>query len=127
MGLEGGGGPFWEGLYDPNCDTSWSIYDHLPPDDPFAKQPMTKGIARAMKARFDDEIWKVEEIKPEEIPEELKESGAITVPLKDVKNSIGKDRAGWRLALEAELNLLMETGAVFPVLHLPKGAQCFLK
>ena len=37
--------------------------------------------------------------------------------------SIGKDRAGWKIVLEAELNSLMETGSVFPVRHVPKGAQ----
>ena len=53
----------------------------------------------------------------------MKESGAIDVSLRDVKNSIGKDRAGWKLALEGELNSLMETGAVFPVRHIPRGVQ----
>ena len=65
----------------------------------------------------------VEEIEHDEIPEELKESGAIAVKLKDVRNSIGKDRAQWKLALEAELNSLRETGPTHEVNHVPKGVQ----
>ena len=66
---------------------------------------------------------RAEEIKLEEIPKELKESGAITVSLKDVRNSIGKDRAQWKFALETELNSLMEIGAIHRVKHAPKGVQ----
>ena len=76
-----------------------------------------------MKTRFDDKLWEAEQVKPEEIPEALKESGAINVSLRDVRNSIGKDRAGWKLVLEAELHSLMETGSVWVTRHVPKGVQ----
>ena len=67
-----------------------------------------------MKTRFDDRLWEAEEMKPEEIPEELKESGAVNVRLRDVRMSIGKDRAGWKLTLEAELHSLMENRRSVP-------------
>ena len=105
-----------------------NIYNHIAPDDPFAKESVMKNIAKAMRTKFDDKLWDAEEVKPDEVPEELKESGAITVNLKDVKNSIGKDRAGWKLALEGELNSLVETGGVFPARHLPSHgcSHCIL-
>ena len=76
-----------------------------------------------MKAAFDDRLWEADEVKPEEVPEELKESGAIIVNLRDVRNSIGKDRADWKITLEGEYNSLMSNAAVFPVPHVPRGAQ----
>ena len=79
--------------------------------------------AHVMKAKFGNKLWDTEETKQDEIPEELKESGAIPVKLKDVRNSIGKDRAQWKLALEAELNSLREIGAIHEVKHVPKGVQ----
>ena len=82
-----------------------------------------KKLAKALKARSDDKLWEIDELQPEEIPEELKESGAIIVSLRDVRNSIGKDRAQWKLVLEAEYNSLLETSAVWPVRHVPKGAE----
>ena len=51
----------------------------------------------------------------------MKESDAITVTLKDVRHSIGKDRQEWRLALEAELQSLRDTGAIEAVTHVPRG------
>ena len=77
MGFEGGGGPFWEGWGDPNSKVEWSIYDHIPPDDPFATQSIGARIAKAMEAKFDDILWKAEELKPEEVPEELKDQGQL--------------------------------------------------
>ena len=53
----------------------------------------------------------------------MKQSGAIAVSLKDVRNSIGKDRQEWRLALEAELQSLQDTGAIEAVTHAPRGKQ----
>ena len=43
--------------------------------------------------------------------------------MKDVRNSIGEDRESWKLALEAELNSLKETGAIEKVKHIPKGVK----
>ena len=43
-------------------------------------------MAKALTVKFDDELWETEEIQPSEVPEELKESGAINVSLRDVKN-----------------------------------------
>ena len=101
---------------------NWSIYDHIPPDDQFAPSS-SKAIVQAMKVKFDDKLWDAEEMKVDEIPEGLKESGAINVKLGDVRNSIGKDRALWKLALESELNSLIETGSIHKVRHVPKGVQ----
>ena len=92
-----------------------------PQDDPMA-------IVSEVKVRLDkisDKIWQQEETKPEEIPEilqnEMKESGAIAVKLRDVRNSIGKDRQQWHLALESELQSLRDTGATETVQHVPRG------
>ena len=57
---------------------------------------------------FPEEDMRLEEI-PEAIQKELKQSGAITASLKDVRNSIGRDRQEWKLALEAELQSLINT------------------
>ena len=54
---------------------------------------------------------------------EIKESGQVAVTLKDVRQSIGTDRAQWKLALESELQSLRETGAIEPVEHVPCGKQ----
>ena len=118
MGFAGGNHP----VFDPNFQGEWNAWDEFPPDDPFS-QVVKKNVAQIMKAKFDDNLWENEDIKQEEIPDELKESGAINVSLKDVKNSIGKDRAAWKLALEGELNSLQETGAVVKVKHVPRGVQ----
>ena len=59
-----------------------------------------EAIANVMKVNFDEKLWDAEEMKPEDAPDDLKESGAINVKLKDVRNSIGRDRAQWKLALE---------------------------
>merc|ERR1712175_22200 len=45
------------------------------------------------------------------------------VPLKDVRNSIGKDRQEWKLALDAELNSLRHTGTIMRVTHVPRDKQ----
>ena len=64
------------------------------------------------RAKISENLWQQEDIKPEEIPEglqdEIKESGAIAVTLRDVRNSIGKDRQQWHLALESELQSLRD-------------------
>ena len=39
--------------------------------------------------------------------------------MKDVRQSIGKDRQEWKLALEAELQSLRDTGAIVTVTHVP--------
>ena len=43
--------------------------------------------------------------------------------MKDIKNSIGKQRERWRIAMLNELQSLYEKDAVHAVLHLPKGAN----
>ena len=43
--------------------------------------------------------------------------------LRDVRDSIGKDRQQWHLALEAELQSLRDTGAIATVTHVPRGKQ----
>ena len=53
----------------------------------------------------------------------MEESGAITVKLRDVRNSIGKDRQQWHLALESELQSLRDTGAIEAAKHVPRGKQ----
>ena len=117
MGFEGGNHPVFG-----TEDIEWHADDFIASSDPFA--PATNpAIGKAMKIKFDDKLWDAEEVKPEEIPEEMKESGAINVKLKDVRNSIGKDRQLWKLALESELNSLYETGAVHKVRHVPKGVK----
>ena len=60
---------------------------------------------------------------PERLQEEIRESGAITVALRDVRNSIGKDRQQWCLALESELQSLRDTGAIETVTHVPRNKQ----
>ena len=72
-------------------------------------------------------MWQQEDIRPEEIPEglqdEIRESGAIAVTLRDVRNSIGKDRQQWHLALESELQSLRDIGAIETVTHVPRNKQ----
>ena len=72
-------------------------------------------------------MWDQQQIRPEEIPtelqEEIKESGQVSVTLRDVKQFIGKDRQQWCLALESELQSLKDTGAIQTVQHVPHGKQ----
>ena len=81
MGFEGGYHP----IFAADFQGEWSIHDEIPPDDPFAQQSVMKNIAKAMKTKFDEKLWEIEYVKPEEVPEELKESGAINVSLRDVE------------------------------------------
>ena len=62
------------------------------------------------------------ELSYERLPDELKEAGAIPVSLKDVRNSIGRDREEWRIAIDAELNSLKETNSIYSVTEIPEGA-----
>ena len=114
MGPEGGEGWLW------GPDRDKVIYYG---DDPMA---IVSDI-QMKKARISEKLWQDEDIKSEEIPtdlqEELKESGQVSVALRDVRNSIGKDRQQWQLALESELQSLRDTGAIEPVKHVPKGKQ----
>ena len=91
------------------------------PDDPM------EVLSKIQLAKIGEKLWNEEEIKPEEIPqglqEEIRESGAITVALRDVRTSIGKDRQQWKLALEAELQSLRDTGAIATVKHVPRNKQ----
>ena len=84
-------------------------------------------VSAVQLARITENLWQQEDIKPEEIPEglqdEIKDSGAIMVTLRDVHNSIGKDRQQWHLALESELQSLRDTGAIETVTHVPRGKQ----
>ena len=94
-----------------------------PQEDPMA----VVSDVRINLDKITDKLWQQEDIKPEEIPEglqeEMKESGAITVTLRDVRNSIGKDRQQWHLALESELQSLRDIGAIETVKHVPRGKQ----
>ena len=94
MGPDGGGGWYW--------GQDWNkpvVFGQ--PDDPM------EVISKMHLAKIGEKLWQQEDIKPEEIPEglqdEIRESGAIAVTLRDVRNSIGKDRQQWHLALESEL------------------------
>ena len=84
-------------------------------------------LSKVQLAKIDENLWKEEDIKQEEIPErlqeEIRESGAIAVALRDVRNSIGKDRQQWKLALESELQSLRDTGAIATVTHVPRNKQ----
>ena len=84
-------------------------------------------ISKMQLAKIGENLWQQEDIKPEEIPEglqdEIRESGAIAVTLRDVRNSIGKDRQQWHLALESELQSLRDTGAIETVTHVPRNKQ----
>ena len=68
-----------------------------------------------------------EDIEPEEIPEglkdEIKKPGAVMVALRQVRQSIGKDRQGWQLALANELQSLRDSGATEAVKHVPRNKQ----
>ena len=92
-------------------------------DDPMA----TLSEIQMKKAKVSENLWQEEELKSEEMPaglrDELKESGQVTVTLKDVRNSIGKDRQQWQLALESELQSLRDTGAIETDKHVPHGKQ----
>ena len=104
-------------LFQPQCD--------LPsPDDP--DDPMEL-VSLVQLSKISDNLWQEEDIKQEENPEgwqeEIRESGAISVALRDVRQSIGKDRQEWKVALEAELQSLRDTGAIVPVTHVPRGAS----
>ena len=81
----------------------------------------------AHKAKITHNLWDQQQLRPEEIPtelqEEIKESGQVAVTLRDVRQSIGKDRQQWSLALESEFQSLKDTGAIEPVEHVPRGKQ----
>ena len=115
LGFEGGVG--WQ-----DEDSPLKVYNTDPLDDPFSEVSI-KEAAKKIKATIDDQLWEREDIRPEGIPEQLKEVGAILVSMKDIKNSIGKQRERWRLAMLNELQSLYEKDAVHAVRHLPKGAK----
>ena len=119
MGPEGGGGWYWE--------EDWKVEENLTLDNP--DDPM-QVISKMQLAKVTDNLWQQEDIKPEEIPEglqnEIKQSGAVMVALRDVRNSIGKDRQQWQLALEAELQSLRDSGAIEAVTHVPRSKQVLL-
>ena len=116
MGFEGGEG--W--LYG---EDRYKVLDFRPQDDPMA----IVSTLQAKLARISENLWQQEDLRSEEIPEELrteiKESGQVTVTLRDVRNSIGKDRQQWQVALESELQSLRDTGAIQTVPHVPHGKQ----
>ena len=125
-----------------NRETSNAADDHIPQSEmdaimgpegtlPWYSEPMNTSpqaqqddpmaIASALHASPEEDI-KLEEI-PETIKAEMKQSGAITVSLKYVRNRIVKDRQEWKIALEAELQSLRDTGAIEVVTHVPRGKQ----
>ena len=110
MGPEGGGGWLWQD------DTALDE-----PDDPM------QVVSAVHMAKVTENLWKREDIEPEEIPEglknEIKQSGAVMVALRSVRKSIGKDRQGWHLALENELQSLRDSGAIETVKHVPRNKQ----
>ena len=116
MGFEGGEGWMW------GEDAEKDLY-FGPQDDPMAV------VSRidAQTAKIAELLWEQQQIRPEEIPNELqdeiKESGQVSVTLRDVRHSIGKDRQQWHLALESELQSLRDTGAIQTVQHVPRGKQ----
>ena len=114
VGLDGGGGWYWG--EDWNKEVTFG-----PQDDP------TEVVSAVLLARITENLWQQGDIKPEEIPEglqdEIKESGAIAVTLRDVRNSLGKDRQQWHLALESELQSLRDTGAIETVTQVLRGKQ----
>ena len=116
MGFEGGEGWMW------GDDANKDLY-FGPQDDPMAVVSRTN----AHKAKITDNLWDQQQIRPEEIPtelqEEIKESGQVSVTLRDVRQSIGKDRQQWCLALESELQSLKDVGASQIVQHVPHGKQ----
>ena len=114
LGVEGGVG--WQDENSPGQASKAKLQE-----DPFSDN-FIKAAAKKIKAKVDDRLWEQEDLKPEEIPEQLKEVGAILVAMKDIKNSIGKQRERWRIAMLNELQSLYDKDAVQPVVHLPKGA-----
>ena len=84
MGFEGGEGWYWN-------DTGNTIVKTEALDDPLANLSLVT-VAKVVKARVDDTLWEEEDLKPEEVPDKLKESGAIALSLRDVRGCIGKDR-----------------------------------
>ena len=114
MGFEGGEGCHWD--EDPERKEYYG-------DDPMA----TLLEIQMKKAKISEKLWQEEDLKSEEIPgdiqDELKESGQVTVTLRAVRNSIGKDRQQWQLALESELQSLRDIGAIETVKHAPHGKQ----
>ena len=80
---------------------------------------VVNSCSKSLGREIDEKLWESEDLKPEEVPEELKESGAIAVSLRDVRDSIGRAREQWKLALHSELQPLRETGAIHEVVHVP--------
>ena len=97
--------------------------DFRPQDDPVA----IVSTLQAKLAKISENLWQEEDLKSEEFPEELrteiKESGQVTITLRDVRNSIGKDRQHWQIALESQLQSPRDTGAIQTVPHVPQGKQ----
>ena len=116
MGFEGGEGWMW------GEDAEKDLY-FGPQDDPMA----VVSRINAQTAKITENLWEQQQIRPEEIPSELqdeiKESGQVSVTLRDVRHSIGKDRQQWFLALESELQSLRDIGAIQIVQHVPRGKQ----
>ena len=115
MGFAGGVG--WQ-----DEDSTQTVFNTGPLEDPFTELSI-KAIAKRIKAKMDDVLWEKEDLKPEEIPEQFKEIGAIIVSMKDIKNSIGKQRENWRISMLKELHSLYVKDAVHAVHHVPKGAK----
>lgn len=91
-------------------------------DDPLATLSLAT-VVKGRKTRVGDTLWEEGDLKPEEVPEELTGSGAIAVSLRDVRNSIGKEREQWKLASHSELQSLKEAGAIHEVAHVRRGMQ----
>ena len=72
MGFAGGVG--WQ-----DEDSTQTVFNTGPLDDPFTELSI-KAIAKRIKAKMDAVLWEKEDLKPEEIPEQLKEIGAMMYP-----------------------------------------------
>ena len=65
----------------------------------------------------EEETEDEEEFGYVELSEDFSDSGAIGVPLQDVRRAIGPDREAWKTALDAELDSLRQSGAFDVVTH----------
>ena len=55
-----------------------TVWDTMPQDDPLAAMSLSPD-AKVLRTRLTNRLWESEELRPNEAPDELKESGAITM------------------------------------------------
>ena len=66
----------------------------------------------AMEACEDEEELQSSEVSQMEWHAIVKDSGAVIVPLKDVREAVGKDYDDWKAAMHAEYMNMLEHGAL---------------